>query len=399
MQHLPDARTSRAVLIGASAYESLPALPTVAHNVRALRQLLCDPAIWGLAPEACRIVLDPAKSQDIIDPITQAAQEADDTLVVYYAGHGLADSYGHSDLHLCLLGSEEAKGHTALQFHYVRRAVLQARAPRRVVILDCCFSGRASLDHMNADSDQVARNAVIEGTYVLSSSAADVESLAPVDEPFTAFTGELVALIRDGIPRGPEFISVELLHSHLQQRLRARARPIPRLSAQNIAGQLMLARNVAHAEPPPVPKPISTEELSALAVHAGLELAALLHATAHTREAADVLAALWEARDPDAAPGSFRLHLELAAMRAELGQRAEAITVLEEAFAHIEDDEARFGAEVAEVCLALARLLREAMEYARACDVLEFAVETALVSAPDRPAGTPVTEPRPPTAA
>ncbi|WTW99210.1 caspase family protein [Streptomycetaceae bacterium NBC_01309] len=390
MQHLPDPTTSRAVVIGAASYAFLPELPAVARNVHGMRAAFCDPELWGLVPDLCRTVVDPEDPEDVVGAVAAAAREARDTLVVYYAGHGLLDS-DSPDLHLALRRSKELMGYTALSYQHIRRAVMRSPAQRRVVILDCCYSGRVAMPFMRGDPDDLARHAIVEGTYVLTSSARDIASLAPANERYTAFTGELLELLREGIPNGPDVISLELLYEHLDQRLRARDRPVPQRCGHNTAGLLPLARNVARSMPPPGPAEVSAAEVAGTAFDVGVRLAAVLHDAGAGREAAQILTTLWGARDAAAAPEDLRLHLDLAALRAELGQVAEAIEVLEEAFAH-----AAAGPhprpEVGGVCLALARLLRETGDYPRACDVLEFAVEA--LSDP-LPSPSPVPQPTP----
>ncbi|WP_406293451.1 caspase family protein [Embleya sp. NBC_00888] len=373
MQELPDPTTSRAVVIGAASFAFLPELPAVARNVDGMRAAFCDPKLWGLVADSCRTVLNPEDPDDVVGAVAAAAREARDTLVVYYAGHGLLDS-DSPDLHLALRRSKELMGHTALSYQHIRRAVMRSPARRRVVILDCCYSGRVAMPHMSGDPDDIARHAIVEGTYVLTSSARDLASLAPANEQYTAFTGELLELIREGIPNGPDLISLELLYEHLDRRLRARDRPVPQRCGHNTAGLLPLARNLARAMPPPQPAEVTAAEVANTAFEVGVRLATVLHEVGANREAVQILATLWGSRDPAAEPENLRLHLDLAALRAELGQVAEAIEVLEEAFSHAAV-RPRPGLEVGGVCLALARLLRETGDYPRACDVLEFAVE------------------------
>ncbi|NUU22130.1 MAG: tetratricopeptide repeat protein [Streptomycetaceae bacterium] len=376
MEDLPDTATSRAVVIGAASYAFLPDLPAVARNVDGVRGTFCDPRLWGLLPESCRTVVDPDDPDDVVGAVMDAAREARDTLVVYYAGHGLLDS-DSPDLHLALHRSKEFMGHTALSYRHIRRAVMRSQARRRVVILDCCYSGRVAMS-MAGDPDDIARQAIVEGTYVLTSSARDIVSLAPPNERYTAFTGELLELIHEGIPNGPDVISLELLYEHLDQRLRARDRPVPQRCGHNTAGLLPLARNVARSMPPPEQTEVSAAELAATAFAVGVRLAAVLHAGGSNREAAQILTTLWDSRDPEAAPPDLRLHLDLAQLHAELGQVTQAVEVLEEAFAHAAARSGPgpdTGPEVGAVCLALARLLRETGDYPRACDVLEIAVE------------------------
>ena len=52
----------------------------------ALKDLLGDPVLH-LASEYCQMVVDPASPREVSAAVRQDAQEATDTLVVYYAGH------------------------------------------------------------------------------------------------------------------------------------------------------------------------------------------------------------------------------------------------------------------------------------------------------------------------
>jgi hypothetical protein len=77
----------------------------VRNNLAALAETLCSPDIWGLRREACVVVADPVTAADMLDPVNQLAQQADDCLLLYYAGHGLIDA-SRGELHLALVGSD-----------------------------------------------------------------------------------------------------------------------------------------------------------------------------------------------------------------------------------------------------------------------------------------------------
>ena len=139
---LPDIHRSRAVLIGVSDFLHLPPLPSVASNLRGLTTCLGDTDLWGLLESNCIIVAQPTSSGEIIDSVEEAAGEAEDTLFVYYAGHGLVDGW-NGELSLTLAGSVQGRAHTATPYEWVRRAIVNSRAGRRILILDCCYSGRA----------------------------------------------------------------------------------------------------------------------------------------------------------------------------------------------------------------------------------------------------------------
>ena len=77
--------------------------------------------------------------------------------------------------------------------------MLDSRAMRRIVILDCCYSGRA-LGQMFDRISAVADEASAEGTFVLAATAENKTALAPPGQQYTAFTNELLNVIHDGIP-------------------------------------------------------------------------------------------------------------------------------------------------------------------------------------------------------
>ncbi|MFF7251466.1 caspase family protein [Embleya sp. NPDC008237] len=371
MQQPPDPAASRAVLIGTAGYASLPELTAVTRNLVAMRTMLCDAELWGLADASCRIIADPERAADVVDGVEEAAREAKDTLVVYYAGHGLLDA-DNIDLHLALRHSREFRGYTALSYYYIRQAVLRSPARRRIVILDCCYSGRAAHPLMGANDVDLARRADVEGTYVLTSSAHDAVSLSPAGEVHTAFTGELLSIVHDGIPDGPDLIDLETLYTHLDRRLRARNRPPPQRCNHNTAGLLPLVWNRARRAPRK--NAMSAADVAASAWDVGTRLADVLGATGHNREAAEILTLLWSARDTDKPPDDLHLHLHLSQLFNELGQVDEAEEVLREAYVNLDDSHPRDV--LAQVSLAFARLMRERGHYAKACDVLESAVES-----------------------
>ena len=242
---LADPLRSYAVLIGSAAYRAsaLDDLPAVAENLTRLADLLRDPAVWGLPAERCVLVPDPADPATVLRAIHRAARAAEDTLLVYYAGHGLADETG---LLLTLPHTVPEEPYTAVEFDALRREVL--RAPRdtsRIVILDCCYSGRALVGGMSgaAAPVEMAEQTRIAGTYLLTASAATRKALSPPGETYTAFTGELIRLLEDGLPGGDTLIEVGRIYEHLHAELRAKGRPLPQQRISNTGRTLAFARN------------------------------------------------------------------------------------------------------------------------------------------------------------
>jgi hypothetical protein len=319
MAMLADPARSWAVLIGVPDYQTLPALPSVAANVARLGALLTDPAIWGLPTEQC-LVPDVTATQPLdaaMAAIQTAARQATDTILVYYAGHGLADPISGA-LYLTLPDAEDLRySYRALAFDHIRRTLGTPGLPaaRRVVILDCCFSALALDGEMSAAAERtgMADLADVSGAYVFTACAETEAALAPPGETYTAFTGELIATLENGIPDGPELLDLNTLYRHLTRVLGTRRRPVPQQRSRNLAGDLALARNRAWlpdatpAAKTPVRADGGTDDRSANLVQAGrqgpavpiTDQAVLLRRLGQFDEAAAVLRQGAVSREPE----------------------------------------------------------------------------------------------------
>ncbi|GDY56009.1 hypothetical protein SVIO_066320 [Streptomyces violaceusniger] len=260
MAVLPDPAATRAVLIGTSRYAHLEQIPAVANNLSALAAALCAPGSWGLAPEHCTVIEDPGTAVEVLEAVRTAAEEATDTLLVYFAGHGLVEPR-RGELFLGLTGSLQHRSYTGLPYGTLRDVVLDGRAGRQVMLLDCCFSGRVLGFMSAAAAEAVIDQVEIEGTYLLASVPDTSFALAPPGETHTAFTGELLRLLREGVPGGPELLDLDTVYAAVYAALRAKGRPLPQKRDRNTAGGLALARNAAWAPPGfgPPPRPYNHE--------------------------------------------------------------------------------------------------------------------------------------------
>ncbi len=259
MNGLPDPNQSRAVLIGTSQYEKMVSLPAVRNNILQFAKLLVDGRIWGLPKEHCVTIRDPSSREKLLDSVVEAATEAKDTLLFYYAGHGLL-AQRTADLRLALVGSDpdpRSSNYTTVPYDDIRNALLDSQAIRKIVILDCCFSGRA-LGQMTDDVAAVANVASVDGTYVIASAAENKIALAPPQEEFTAFTGQLLDALRQGIPGRGELLDLDTIYGWAHEAMIAKGRPAPQRRVRNTAGQLSLVRNRAYR---PVPAPETSSEL------------------------------------------------------------------------------------------------------------------------------------------
>ncbi|MEV5879686.1 caspase family protein [Streptomyces sp. NPDC052101] len=248
------------MLIGTWRYTdpALTNLPAVAENLTALDRLLRDPGIWGLPETHCTVIANPVTAAEAMDPIIEAAAQATDTLLVYYAGHGLI-ARRDAELHLSLTGSRPNASHTALPYATIRDELLDTRARRQVVILDCCYSGRALGRMAPADAATVlADEAAIEGTYLIAAAAETRTALSVPGERHTAFTAELLTTLDLGIPGQGPHLDLDTLYRHIETTLRAKQRPLPQRRIRNTADRLAF-HNRAHASTRPAPTPTASE--------------------------------------------------------------------------------------------------------------------------------------------
>lgn len=248
----PDPGRSRAVLIGTSGYtdEKLPDLPEVRPTVDGLAAALTDADLGVFTRDGCTVLHDEGSISDIGDRLVASAEQAEDLLLVYFAGHGLVAGRRH-DLYLALPTSRwSAPAFNSLEYDKVRSAVLDSPAATKVIILDCCFSGRAVTDTMAAPTSEVIGQLGVDGTYVLAAAPRDQLALILPGERHTAFTGRLLTLLREGIPGGPESLTIEDLYTELLARMRSDGLPHPQKRATGTAGLLPIARNAAPGAAP-----------------------------------------------------------------------------------------------------------------------------------------------------
>ena len=248
-ERLPDLDRSRAVLIGVARYhdELLHDLPGALGNVADLADRLTDQHTGSFRRDCCVTVTDPDSAGTLGALVAEEADRAQDTLLVYYAGHGLLDARGELYLGLASTNSNRVV-YTAMPFEFIRRAFVDSPARNRILILDCCFSGRA-IEAMGERESVVSGQIEIGGVYTLTSSPANQPANAPDGARHTAFTGELLRLLSHGVATGSELITLGQIYSHLLSALTSTGLPKPQRRGTGTSDQLALARNPAWNSP------------------------------------------------------------------------------------------------------------------------------------------------------
>ena len=249
MTPTPTRRGWRAALIGVSRYvdPGFTDIPAARNNVDDLARLLTASTSSALAGHQCSVVTDPEDSAQVGRVVSAAAREAHDVLFVYFAGHGLVDRRGQ--LYLALTGtSRDHPEWSSVPFATLRDEIIASPARARILILDCCFSGRA-IEAMSASSSLIDGQIDIQGTYTIASSGRNVWSVAPEGHRRTAFTA---ALLSTATVAG---LSLDQLYQKVEQALHRQGYPRPQRRAVNVAGDLRLFT-------PPALRPISGDSAS-----------------------------------------------------------------------------------------------------------------------------------------
>lgn len=242
--YVPDPRDSRAVVIGVSRYWHMADLPAVANNVASVAEVLTDPRVWGLPSRNCHVVHNPDSISAVLDPVHEAAESARAALLVYFAGHGVLDET--SELYLALPEGSVDRLHRAVRFAEIRRETVQTarNCGAKVVILDCCFSGRAMSGFMSSSS-AIADQAVVDGAYLMTATSETTLAAAPQGARYTEFTGSIINVLRHGVPGGPAWLDMDMLFTAVQDDLRSRHRPLPHRRSRDAGHRIAIARNAA----------------------------------------------------------------------------------------------------------------------------------------------------------
>ncbi len=225
---------SRAVLIGTATYThpDLTAIPAAVNNLFDLERVLTSEAGGAFDPRHCTVLADPQSGSQIGDAIALAAGQATGVLLVYYTGHGVLDNRGR--LHLAVSGTDPSRpAWTSVSFQTLREEILESPSESRIVILDCCFAGRA-FEAMSDTATVIAAETSIQGTYTIVSSGANETSFAPVGHRNTAFTAALLATA------ATSDLTLDELYRQTARHLVEHGHPRPRRRAIDTAGELKL---------------------------------------------------------------------------------------------------------------------------------------------------------------
>src|SRR5262249_3492157 len=130
-------------------------------------------------------------------------------------------------------------------FGKLRTTIANSPALKKVLILDCCFSGEALNDEMGDEVSLLASNIDnITGTYSIASSPENKLSMAPVGAEYPAFTGELIGLLKEGTGSNNPVLTLDEIFEHLRRRIAQKTKlPEPQRKSLLDGSRIIFARN------------------------------------------------------------------------------------------------------------------------------------------------------------
>ena len=246
-----SARTYRALLIANSTFpadaQNLPDLEGPRNDPALLRDALCDSTAGLFPSDNIRLVTERTMAEvlrETEDFLSSASRQ--DTLLVYYSGHGLLDQRG--ELFLCTRDSRADRlRSTAVKASDVRGMMDESAALTTVVLLDCCHSGRFK-------GGVTPGTLAGRGRFVITSSrGGELANDAHVRNRASLFTHHLT----EGLLRGAEdhdgdgVVNLSELYDYVHAALTTEGRQVPQKRFEGDGDVPVALRTVAREEPQP----------------------------------------------------------------------------------------------------------------------------------------------------
>ncbi|MEU6091696.1 hypothetical protein ABZ865_34010 [Streptomyces sp. NPDC047085] len=240
---------ARAILVGTGRHVSgseLPGLPSVDTTLDDLQRVLRD--VCGMPDEAIHRVPAHAGPPDVIEAVERAVADAPGVVLLYYVGHGLLGP--GDELYLATYGTESADRVSHTVPYRTLKDLLSDAPGDGIVVLDCCFSGRAAVP-VSGRSREPFASARPGGSVLLSSASHFALSFAPEGERHTLFSGRLLRLLERGDPAGPPWLTIDRVYALLEREFEG-SPTRPHQQSEGRLGELLVARNRGYR---PVPGP------------------------------------------------------------------------------------------------------------------------------------------------
>lgn len=242
-----------ALIIANSQFNDPKLARLVAPNKDAevLKRVLEDPKIGGFK---VTLLIDEPFSK-IRREIVQLfeGRTRNDTLLLYYSGHGIKDDDG--ELYLATRETQtDLLGAASVEANFVRARLDKSNSQRKIIILDCCHSGAFMQGAKSAIGSSVDTQAAFGGNghgwgILTASNAIEYaweDTTLPVEARTSIFTHFLVQGLETGaadLNRDGE-VSLQELYDYIHEQVRTsgRTKQTP-LIWQKAEGQIIIAQN------------------------------------------------------------------------------------------------------------------------------------------------------------
>ena len=269
------AGTRRALVVATYEYADggLRRLAAPAHDAESFADVLKDEAIAGF--DVTMLVNQPhyVVGEAIADFYGEAGRE--DLTLLYFTGHGVKDDEGR--LYLAMTNTRrEALMFTAISGAQLNDAMDASRSRRKVLVLDCCYSGAfpAGRTAKADESVQTLERFQGKGRAVLTASDSTQYAFEGDDlrgsGTSSVFTRYLVEAISSGAADLDEDgdIALDELYSYVYERVVAEVPQQRPKKQEDVDGRILIARNVHWKLPEhlrhAIESPISAQRLSAV---------------------------------------------------------------------------------------------------------------------------------------
>jgi hypothetical protein len=242
-----------ALVVATSTYDDggLAQLVSPAQDAVALAGVLAMPAIGGFVVSS---VVD-ATSGEICQQIEDFAAERDrgDLLLLYLSCHGLKDEQGR--LYFAARNTRRDRlRSTAVPAGFVNDILFACRSRRKVLLLDCCYSGAFAKGMAVKAGPSVHTPDHFDARGLVVLTASDATQYAFEGDALTGraapsiFTASVTYGLKTGAADvdGDGLVSVDDVYEYARRQLSEQPRPqSPRKWEFDVAGRIVLARSPA----------------------------------------------------------------------------------------------------------------------------------------------------------
>lgn len=224
----------RALIVATSSYQDpgFPDLISPNRDAEALARVLGDPSIGGFEVTILLNEKATAVSEAVEEFFIGSDPKQNDFLLLYFSGHGITDEEGR--LHLVTTDTKfigrNVRRTSAVAADFIQDMMRGSRSRRRVLILDCCYSG-AFAEGMRVKGnlpgmDTHFRGKQGKGLVILTASTGtqfSFEGSADEGGKPSVYTQILVAGLESGEAdlNGDGQVDLDELHEYLLEQLQS----------------------------------------------------------------------------------------------------------------------------------------------------------------------------------